>query len=357
MSAKKNDSGDRTEEPTSKRLKDARKDGDVHKSRELSSTVIVLVWLGAAWMLTPIYYRYLEALFEAMFDAMQRPGVEAMTMALEKGFIVFVLLTVPVMLFAGIIGLFTDYIQVGSVFAPKKVKPDISRLNPAEGIKNMFSKDNLVEVIKSIAKTTGLAVIFLIVLWSLLPHYIELPLGQPGNIGTAHWQGLLRMGAWTVFVFFFVSALDAFWQRHSFIKRLRMSRRDIRQESKENEGDPQIKGRRRQLHQEWAQQNMLHSVRKSSVVVTNPTHIAVALHYENGETDLPVVVAKGEGHDAAMIRQAAEEAGVPIMQNVELARGLHEKVELDDYISADFFQAVAEVLRWAESIRNARDGK
>lgn len=357
MSGNKNDSGDRTEKPTAKRLKDARKDGDVHKSKELSSTVLVLVWLIAAWLLTPLYFRYLEGLFEAVFAAMQHTGLTAIKAVLAQGTLVFVTLTVPVMLVAGVLGLFTDFVQVGSVFAPKKVKPDISRLNPAEGMKKMFSKDNLVELIKSVMKTTGLATIFLIVLWSLLPELIALPFGQPGNMATAHWQGMLRMCAWTVFVFFFVSALDAFWQRHSFIKRLRMSRRDIRQESKENEGDPHIKGKRRQLHQEWAQQNMLHSVRKSSVVVTNPTHIAIALHYEPGETDLPVVVAKGEDHEAALIRKAAEEAGIPIMQNVALARGLHEKIELDDYVSSDFFQAVAEVLRWAESVRQARDGK
>ena len=357
MSGKKNDSGDRTEKPTAKRLKDARKDGDVHKSTELSSTVMVLVWLAAIWLLTPIYLRYLGGLFEVVFEAMQQPGPVGLALALDKGMTVFVLLTAPIMLVAGILGLFSDYVQVGSVFAPKKVKPDLSRLNPTEGIKNMFSKDNLVEMLKSIFKTAGLAGIFLVVLWSLLPQYIELPLGQAGNIGTAHWQGMLRMCAWTVFVFFFVSALDSFWQRHSFIKRLQMSRRDIRQESKENEGDPHIKGRRRQLHQEWAQQNMLHSVRKSSVVVTNPTHVAVALLYESGETDLPVVVAKGEDHEAALIRKAAEEAGVPIMQDVALARGLNEKIELDDYISPDFFQAVAEVLRWAEGVRQARDGK
>jgi len=357
MAGKKNDSGDRTEKPTAKRLKDARKEGDVHKSRELTSTVIVLIWLAAIWLLLPSYLRQLDGLFAVAFEAIRNPGPETLAMALEKSGIAFVLLTVPVMFAVALIGLFADFVQIGPVFAPKRVKPDLSRLNPSEGVKNMFSKDNLVEVIKSILKTAGLAAIFVVVLWGLLPQYIALPLGQIGDIGIAHWQGMLRMCAWTVFVFFFVSALDAFWQRHSYIKRLQMSRRDIRQESKENEGDPHIKGRRRQLHQEWAQQNMLHSVRKASVVVTNPTHVAVALLYEEGETDIPVVVAKGEDHEAAMIRKAAEDAGVPIMQDVALARGLNEKVELDDYITPEFFQAVAEVLRWAEGMRRAREGR
>jgi type III secretion protein U len=137
---------------------------------------------------------------------------------------------------------------------------------------------------------------------------------------------------------------------------LRMSRRDIQQEVKENEGDPHVKSRRRQLHQEWSQQNMLNAVRQSNVVVTNPTHIAIALQYEHGLTDLPVVVAKGEGYLAEQIKRAAEEAGVPILQNIELARGLHERVELDDYIGNEFFEAVAEVLHWAEGMRRMRMG-
>jgi type III secretion protein U len=354
---KKNDSGDRTEKPTAKRLKDARKEGDVHKSKELTSTVLVLVWLVAAWLLTPSYYRRLDGLFSLTFDAMQQPWETAVRSVFFASVEALMWLSVPVMMGAALIGLFVEYLQVGSVFAPKRVKPDLAKLNPAEGIKKMFSQENLVEVLKSIFKTAAMTTIFVLVLFSLLPDYVKLPLGQPPDIGSAHWAGMLRIGIWTVFVFFFVSALDAFYQRHAFIKRLRMSRRDIRQELKENEGDPYIKSRRRQLHQEWAQQNMLQSVRRSTVVVTNPTHIAVALTYEPGETDLPVVTAKGEDHEADLIRKAAEEAGVPIMQNVALARGLNEKIEIDDYISSDFFQAVAEVLRWAEEMRRARDGR
>ncbi len=136
-----------------------------------------------------------------------------------------------------------------------------------------------------------------------------------------------------------------------------MSIRDIRQETKENEGDPYIKGRRRQLHQEWAQQNMLASVRRASVVVTNPTHLAIALFYEAGETDLPMVIAKGEDYEAKLIREAAEEAGIPIMRNVDLAHGLYERTELDDYLPAEFFEAVAELLRWAEGVREQREGR
>ena len=189
----------------------------------------------------------------------------------------------------------------------------------------------------------------------MMDQFLLLPFGQPAAIAAAHWQGMLRICIWVAFIFFFVSAMDAFYQRFAYVRKLRMSRRDIRQELKDSEGDPYVKGRRRQLHQEWAQRNMLAAVRQSNVVVTNPTHIAVALTYEAGKTDLPIVAAKGEDYEAELIRKEAEQAGVPILQNIPLARGLHENIEVEDYITAEFFEAVAEVLRWAESMRNSRD--
>jgi type III secretion protein U len=180
---------------------------------------------------------------------------------------------------------------------------------------------------------------------------MRLPLGSPDDVGAAHWHVLMWLGIWTICVFALLSVLDSLYQRYAFTRKLMMSRRDIRRELRDTEGDALVKGRRRQLHQEWAQQNMLEAVRKASAVVVNPEHIAVAILYEPGTTELPVVCAKGEDYEAQLIREAAEQAGVPIMRNVELARGLHEKIGLDEYISAEFFKAVAELLRWAETIR------
>jgi len=357
MSKQKNDGGDKTEKPTAKRLKDARKDGDVHKSRELSSTVQVLVWLVMAWLLMPFVFKRLQTLFATALSAIHDPTESAMRGLLFAGMETMVWICAPLLLFAAGAGLFTEFLQVGSIVALKKVKPDLSKLNPAEGIKRIFSQENLVEVIKSIVKTTALVGILVWVVFSLLRQYLALPFGQVQDIGEAHWAGLLRIGIWVIFIFFFVSAMDAFYQRFAYMKKLRMSRRDIRQELKDSEGDPYVKGRRKQLHQEWAQRNMLAGVRQANVVVTNPTHVAVALTYEPGETDLPVVVAKGEDYEAQLIRNAAEEAGVPILQNVALARGLNEKIEIEDYITSEFFEAVAELLRWAEEVRAARDGK
>jgi type III secretion protein U len=153
--------------------------------------------------------------------------------------------------------------------------------------------------------------------------------------------------------FFLVAALDVLYQKFEFTKNLMMSQRDIKQEYKDSEGDPMIKGQRRELHQEWSAQNQQAATRRSNVLIVNPTHIAVALQYTPEVTDLPIVVAKAEGPLARQIKKAAEEAGVPVLQNIALARGLYRDIALDTYITPDFFEPVAEVLRWAEEVRQA----
>lgn len=357
MAGQNKDSGDRTEKPTAKRLRDARKDGDVHKSRELTSTTLVLAWLLMVMMGMPLISGRLNGLFDMVVQGMHQPFDQALHDIGLAAFTAFLWLTVPLLLGAMAIGALVEFLQVGPVFAPKKIKPDISRVNPADGIKRLFSQDNLVEVIKALFKSSVLIGLFIWVLFALVGQLVKLPYAPPQATGEALWISTRRLVTGVIFVFFFVSVLDAFYQRYAFNKKMKMSRREIKQELKENEGDPMIKSRRRQLHQEWSQQNTLAGVRKASVVVTNPTHLAIAIRYAQGEDDLPVIVAKGEDHEAALIRQAAEEAGVPIMRNVTLARGLYEKAEVDQYLPSDFFEAVAELLRWAESIRESRDGK
>ncbi len=345
-----------TEKPTPKRVKDARKDGQIHKSRELTSTALVLLWLLMGWMLAPVLFAQFQLLFEQLFTSLGQPfGVALSNLAVASIktllYLLFILFLPPILL-----GLLTDFMQVGAIFAPTKVKPNGQHLNPVEGIKRMFSGRNLVEVVKAVVKTLLLGgVLVFTVLW-FLDDIVMLPLAGPELIGGVFWRGTVLMGFGVIFLFFFVAVLDALYQRHAFVKDLMMSRRDIKQESKENEGDPQIKNQRKQLHQEWAQQNTLQAVRQSSVVVTNPTHVAVALHYDEHDTELPVVMAKGEDYDAKVIREAAEEAGIPIMQNIPLARGLYEDVNVDQYITSEYFDAVAQLLKWAEAVRRERYG-
>lgn len=354
--ASKDQGADKTEKPTSKRIRDARKEGNVSKSRELTGTVLLLGWLVGAWLLLQFMQARISELFTQSLRAIQLPFRQALLETATIAFQTLLWLTLPLLGMALFLGVVIEFLQVGPVVSGKKLVPNLDKLNPVEGIKKMFSLDNLVELIKSILKSAALLGIGFYVLRGMLPDLMLLPVNPPAIMGSAVWYALVRIVTWTIVVFFFISALDVWYQKFSYLKQLRMSRRDIRQEVKENEGDPYIKSRRRQLHQEWAQQNTLSAVRGSNVVVTNPTHVAVALQYELGVTDLPVVVAKGEGAMAEAIKKAAEEAGIPILQNIPLARGLNERVALDDYVDGEFFDAVAEVLYWAESVQRERNG-
>jgi type III secretion protein U len=352
--AKGKDSGDKTEKPTRKRLRDARKDGDVAKSKELTSTLVVLGWLTLFWILSPFVVNQLNLLFDAVLGSIDQPFVTAAPRLGRTALQVFAMVGLALLVAIMALALIIEYLQVGPIFAPKRIKPDASRLNPAEGVKKMFSMDNVVEVLKALFKTGALIGIIILVVFTQLDSLLKLPATTAQAIGSAYWRSTAHIGIWVVMVFLFISLLDIVYQRFSYSKKMRMSRRDIKREHKDDEGDPYMKARRKQLHQEWATRNVLAAVRSSSVLVTNPTHLAVALLYERDETIVPVVMAKGEEHLAALMREAAEEAGVPIMQNVDLARALHERVDVDEFIPVEFFEAVAEVLRWADSIKAQR---
>ena len=282
--ASKDQGADKTEKPTAKRIRDARKEGNVSKSRDLTATVLTLAWLIAGWLLTGFMFGHLRALFNESLRVIQLPFNEAVIELSGVAVQTLLWLTLPFMLMALMIGVAVEFLQVGPIATMKKVAPKMDKLNPVEGIKKMFSMDNLVELIKSIVKSTALIGIGVYVLLKMMPDLLQLPYGPPSQMGAAIWHALVRIAVWTIVVFFFISALDVWYQKFSYTKQLRMSRRDIKQEVKENEGDPYVKSRRRQLHQEWAQQNMLSAVRGANVVVTNPTHIAVALQYEDGVT-------------------------------------------------------------------------
>ncbi len=353
--AAKDQGADRTEPPTPKRLRDARKEGQVHKSKEITSTLLLLVMLGLVGLAAGVFALRAAALTTAVLDRVADPFAAVWGELLLAAAALVLGVSAIVLLVPAALGALVEYLQVGPVFALKRVLPKLSHVNPVEGLKRVFSMDNLVALLMAGLKAALVVTIAVVVVHGLLPDFLRLPNARPDALAALWWEGLRTMAAWVVVVFVFVAAFDAWYQRHSYMKQLRMSRRDIRQEHKDTEGDPMIRGKRRELHQEWARQNAFAAVREASVVVTNPTHYAVALRYVPGETPLPTVVAKGEDFEAREIRRVAEEAGVPVMEHVELARGLHAEVDVEQYVPSKFFEAVAQVLRWADEARAARD--
>lgn len=349
--AEKNDSGDRTEKPTPKRLADARKKGDVAKSKDMSSTATLAAWLLIGLCLGAFGLQRLNALFDTVLTLTDRPFDEAFRVASMAAFQALLLLSAVTFLPVAILGSVAEFLQVGPVFTLEKMTPKFSHMNPGEGLKRMVNLDNLVETAKSLAKTLLLIIICWLVVATDFSQLTRLPANEPRDVLHALSSTTFKLVAAAVAAFLLVSALDLVYQKHSFIKRLRMSRRDIKQEMKDAEGDPHVRAQRRQMHQEWAQQNAVQAARDASVLVVNPTHIACALAYDPSVHAAPVLLGKGEGPIAAAMREAAETEGVPIIRNVELARALRDKAVIDDIVPQDLFAAVAEVILWARRMR------
>lgn len=352
------DSGDKTEQPTHKRLQDARKKGDIAKGKELTSTAGLLAWLVMGALCLGLGVERLAALSDSLLSRIgagwREEGfghVAALLgwQSVELVVLLVALLFVPV----AALGTLVEYLQAGPVLAFEKVAPKMEHLNPAAGLKRMFSLDNLVELLKGILKTALLLGIGWAVAHTLLPDVMRLATGdRPAqHVGALVWEATVKVLAWTVGVFAGVAFLDTLWTRHRFMKKLRMSMRDIKQEMKESEGDPLLKQQRKQAHAEWSQRNQAGAARSANALVVNPTHVAIAIDFEPGRCPVPTISAKGEDHVARAMREAAEDAGVPIVRNVPLARELLARCDEGEVVPPDLFDVLAEVIVWADSVR------
>lgn len=366
MLAGKNDGGDKTEKPTPKRLSDARKKGDVPKSKDVTATATLFVWLIVLLFGAGYAGQEIMRLFDQGFLLVSNhvPFRTALSQLGWSATMALVLITAVALIPAALSGVLAEFLQAGGVFTTEKLKPSLDKMNPAEGIKKMFSLDNVVELIKTLAKSMLIVFVVWLVLRGSLADILEktgpllLPTAETDGRAAAA-EVLLFTGSlvrsallWTFGVFLLLAVLDFGWQKHSYLKKMRMSIRDIREEHKDNEGNPLIKSNRRQLHEEWANQNAVGAARGASVLVVNPTHIAIALEYDGDSMPVPVMTAKGEGPLAKAMREAAEEAGVPIIRHVPVARKLYEDAGVDEVIPRDMFDAIAQIVLWAQRVRD-----
>ena len=296
-----------------------------------------------------------ESLFARVASGWRAEGFGQVAALLGWQSIELALLLVAVlMLPVAVLGMLVEYLQAGPVLAFEKVAPKLENLNPAAGLKRMFSLDNLIELLKGILKTALLLAIGWAVARTLLPDAMRLALStdRPAqHLGALVWQGTVKTLAWTVGVFAGVAFLDFLWTRHRFTKKMRMSLRDIKQEMKESEGDPHLKQQRKQAHAEWSQRNQAAAARGANALIVNPTHVAIAIDFEPGRCPVPTVSAKGEDHVARAMREAAGEAGVPIVRNVPLARELLARCDEGEVVPPELFDVLAEVIVWADGVR------
>lgn len=344
--AEDQDQSQKTEEPTEKKLQDAREKGQVANSKELSNfallgTVTLLIATAAPYMaenLTSILRRYLA-------DAARLPsegralGLEMVELLLSVGAI----MAIPFLALAAA-GLAAGLSQNGLVYSLEPIKPKLNKISLLAGLKRQFSMKSFVEFIKNIFKITLAGTIGFFAIWPYRSEMLastRLPSNAlPALIGELALTVLALLSA----VLAVLAITDFLYQRFAFLKDMRMSKRDIDDEQKNTDGDPKIKQRLRMIRMERARTRMMAEVPKSTVVITNPTHFAVALHYEQSQTPAPTVVAKGMDLVALRIREVAGKAGVPIVENPPLARALYRSVDLGQTIPQEQYQAVAEVI-------------
>ncbi|MET4580110.1 type III secretion system export apparatus subunit SctU [Ottowia thiooxydans] len=336
---------EKTEQPTAKRLRDSRKKGDVAYSKDFTQTVLIIAIFG--YLLTAAGF-LMEDLMEMILlptTLMEMHFEDAAEILITKLVTEAAWLTLPLLGIILVLGIFSDALQVGLVLAFEKLKPSGKKLNAIANLKNIFSKKNLVEFLKSSVKIIFLSALLWLLLRDAFPIMTSIPQAGVAGLGQIVGELIKNMLICIGLAYTAIALADFAWQRYSYRKGLMMTKSEVKQEYKQMEGDPIIKHKRRHLHQEMMQEGAVDSARKATVLVTNPTHLAVALHYEEGETPLPVVLAMGEGALAGRMRHAAREAGVPVMQNIPLARALTEQSTAGQYIPSELVEPVAELLR------------
>ncbi|MBF0201750.1 MAG: type III secretion system export apparatus subunit SctU [Desulfamplus sp.] len=350
-------SGDKTEQPTPKKIRDARKDGQVAKSQELPATATTITLFAVIIMGWDYFFNVLKELFDLPISVMNRPFDEIFYPTLGAVLICIAKIVLPVVISVMIMGTIANLIQVGFMVSMKAAMPKLSNMNPKQWFQKTFSIKNLVEFIKSSLKVVIIGYVAMIVVEK---HIISLQLIPRVGVGAVFFSLgviLFELAAYVSCTMVVIAALDYLFQRWQHTKKLMMSKDEVKREYKEMEGDAQIKGRRKQLHQEIISQGAAQSTRKATVLVTNPTRIAVAIYYEEGETPLPIVLAKGEGALAASMVAAAKEEGIPIMQNVPLARALLSDSTENAYIPGNLVRQVADVLLWVKSLEKEPQSK
>lgn len=344
--------GEKTEPATEKKLNDARKEGQVAKSREIANGVgllalfvVLRVWVGVmGQQLLDVFVNIYGKISETVvFWRGYMP--ENDTTLLFRNFLLEIMIIIAPLLLIGLLVAFvSDVVQVGWKPTSKPMMPKLNKLNPISGFKKIISVNSLVELIKSIAKI-GLIVYmcynYLQDKWQLLFLLYDMPLMQALQLLATTVTDLgIRVSA----LYMVLAAADYIYQKVKFAHDMRMTKQEIKDEYKQSEGDPQIKGKIRQRMREASQRRMMQELPKADVVITNPTHYAVAIKYDPEVADAPIVLAKGEDYLAAKIKEIARENKIEIVENKPLARMLYANVDVGQAVPPELYQAVAEVL-------------
>ncbi len=344
--AEDRDDADRTEEPTQRRLDDAAEHGDIVKSQELSTFIL----LAAATLAIAMFGRSSALAFARAFRVfLEQPDQIAVGAADMQALMwhalvgLAAILGPPLGLMMGA-GLASNLLQHRPTFSAERLAPDLGKLSLVSGFKRLFGLEGLANLVRGVLKMGIVGAVVWLVLWPQRERVLAVLEEGPRDIAGDMISLMLKIAMGALSVLAVVAALDYLYQRFQFLKRNRMTRQEVKEEFRQTEGDPTVKAKLRQIRNERARKRMIAAVPKATVVIMNPTHYAVALKYEAGEVAAPVCVAKGVDAVALRIRDMAKEHDVPVVENPPLARALYAAIEIDQAVPPEHYKAVAQVI-------------
>ncbi|MBQ8125059.1 MAG: type III secretion system export apparatus subunit SctU [Kiritimatiellae bacterium] len=348
-------SGEKTEMPTQKKLRDARQKGQVCTSKDIVSTAILIVlfallgWMGVALVDDgAMLLDYIGARLGDDPSGATRQAAGLTAFVICKHSFIFVLV-------AAVIGIAANTAQIGFLFTFEPIIPKLEKLSPVEGAKKIFSMKNLFEFLKNVVKVTFLSYLIYKIIWASVPELLTMCYGTIDDVFPSLKLMLKRLAVYTAFGYIVIAIVDRIFQGRNFTKQMMMTKDEVKREYKEMEGSAEVKQAQRQFRDELLNgPDPVKATKQADVVVTNPTHISVGIRYRADEAPLPRIVALGADRIAKIIRETALAEGIPIMEDVPLARALYAKGRLEDFVPEDFLEPVAEVLKWAKRLEDAR---
>lgn len=348
---------EKTEKATPKKLRDARKKGQVAKSQDFPSAFTFTTAIFGVILAASFLYKNLASYIVTTLKAvsgnlnLQYSAGAYMREAIN----VIMICSFPIVIVVAFVGVLANFLIVGPLFSFQAMKFDLKKLNPIEGIRQKFKLKVLVELLKSIAKITGAAIIIYFIIKNMIPQVI-LSVKVPVIGSLVIMNDFLRKTAIQVGLFFLIVALfDLAFQKRQFAKEMMMEKFELKQEYKDTEGDPMIKGKRRERFREIAYTEGSTAARRAKAIITNPTHIAIAIGFEVETDQVPTILIMGKGPMAEQIVKIGIDNHIPIMRNVELAWKLFTIGRVGDYIPKETYQAIAEIIKWLETMEEMPD--
>lgn len=345
---------EKTEKATPKKQQETRKKGQVAKSTDINTAIILLLVFLLLWLIGSFVGEKIFTFVQYMFQdfllyTLSPESVESLFIELTNQAAIMI---APIMAIAFLAGILSNYVQVGVLFAPEAIAMKLNKLDPIAGFKRIYSIRAIVELLKSLLKIFLIGLVTFTILWLSMDDFLFLSLIPIADslalIGTL----TVTMGISVAILLLFLAILDYIYQKYDHEKQIKMSKQDIKDEYKKTEGDPLIKSKIKEKQRQMAMQRMMQEVPKADVVITNPTHYAIALKYDGDKMDAPIIIAKGVDFLAQKIKSIAKENQIITVENRPLARALYDQAEIGDEVPEDLFKAIAEVLAYVYRIRN-----